>query len=489
VRRPAALLPALVALLLVGLVATGSASAFGRQDLKITADDGLPLAATLFLPSGTPPAGGWPAIVMFHGLGGSREDMNKLAQLAFLPGDKYAVLTYDARGHGETGGLIGVDGPREIADAREVFDWLAARPDIDRKKIGAWGISYGGGAVWNSLVSGVPWAAIETCETWTNLATALVPQGLAKSGVIGAFLSEKPISSFDPSVLPIRDAAFTGSNAGVAAFTAARSSIQKLKGVKTPVFMMQGRRDFAFGLDQAFSAWKLLGGPKHLWIGLHGHAPSSFPAPDTVAMMTEGRQWFDRYLRSEQNGIDKKPPVAVAPLAWKGKTRGYASPSAIAKGWILAPRFGQVQILGVGVKKAPRQVTITPTGRFVLTSTFGVDAVDVFRSPLVTVTATASGGWSRLVAVLSAKTPDGRTIVVSGGGVPTVAGKHSYTIRMISQLTVIPKGSTVSLTLGSSSLAQDPADLLYLQLPMASAARLTIDSSVSLSVVIAEAGL
>ncbi len=278
-RRPAALFPALVAVLLVGLVAAGSASAFGRQDLKITADDGLPLAATLYLPSGTPPAGGWPAIIMFHGLGGSREDMNKLAQFAFLPGDTYAVLTYDARGHGETGGLIGIDGPREIADAREVFDWLAARPDINRKEIGAWGISYGGGAVWNSLVAGVPWAAVETCETWTNLATALVPQGLSKSGVIGAFLSEKPLSSFDAAVPAIRDAAFSGSLTGVADFTAARSSIQKLKGVQTPVFMMQGRRDFAFGLDQAFNAFKVLAGPKHLWIGLHGHAAVVRPLP------------------------------------------------------------------------------------------------------------------------------------------------------------------------------------------------------------------
>ncbi len=469
-RRPAALLPALAALFLVGLVGAASAETSARQDLKITADDGLPLAATLYLPSETPPAGGWPAIVMFHGLGGSREDMNKLAQLAFLPGDKYAVLTYDARGHGETGGLIGVDGPREVADAREVFDWLAARPDIDKKEIGAWGISYGGGAVWNSLVAGVPWAAVETCETWTNLATALVPQGLAKSGVIGAFLSEKPISSFDPAVLPIRDAAFTGSNAGVAAFTAARSSIQKLRGVKTPVFMMQGRRDFAFGLDQAFSAWKLLAGPKHLWIGLHGHAPSSFPAPNTVAMMTEGRQWFDRYLRGEQNGIDKKAPVEVAPVAWKGKTQGYKSPDAIANS-----ETGAFELSG----GSGRSRTISASGRIVWPST-GLKGPQcrcaIVGSPTVKITATASRGWSRLIAILTATTPQGNTIVVSGGGVPTAAGKRTYEIRMISQMTFIPPGARLSVIFGSSSLAQDPGDLLYLQLPMPPSATLTVDT-------------
>ena len=319
------------------------------------------------------------------------------------------------------------------------------------------------------------------CETWTNLAAALVPQRLAKSGVIAGFLGEKPITSFDPSVLAIRDAAYSGTNTGVAAYAAARSSIQRLKGVTTPAFMMQGRRDFAFGLDQAFTAWKLLAGPKHLWIGLHGHAPSSFPAPDTPAMMAEGLQWFDRHLRGVHNRIDRKPPVEVAPLDWKGKARGYVAPWAIAQGWILAPNFGHV--------RSSKPVTITASGRLVLEGSLGTGAVDVFRSPLVKVTATAAGGWSRLVAILSAKTPDGKTIVISGGGVPTIAGKHTYTISMISQLTVVPDGATVSLTLGSSSLAQDPADLLYLQLPMASAARLTIDPRVSLSVVRAEPGL
>src|SRR5439155_12184951 len=125
---------------------------------------------------------------------------------------------------------------------------------------------------------------------------------VAKSGVIAGFVGEKPASSFDPEVLATTQAALAGNLAGIPAFASARSSIQKLRGVETPVFFMQGRRDFAFGLDQAFTAWPLLAGPKHLWIGLHGHPPSTFPAPDTTAMLTEGRQWFDHYLLGAANG-------------------------------------------------------------------------------------------------------------------------------------------------------------------------------------------
>ena len=40
-------------------------------------------------------------------------------------------------------------------------------------RIGAWGISYGGGQIWNALAAGVPFAAVEVFETWTSLYDAL----------------------------------------------------------------------------------------------------------------------------------------------------------------------------------------------------------------------------------------------------------------------------------------------------------------------------
>ena len=43
-------------------------------------DDGADLAATLYLPGGAAPAGGWPAVVFLHGLGGNRSQMNTLAE-------------------------------------------------------------------------------------------------------------------------------------------------------------------------------------------------------------------------------------------------------------------------------------------------------------------------------------------------------------------------------------------------------------------------
>ena len=52
-------------------VCGGSASAAraSTQELTITVSDGTALACGLILPSGAAPAGGWPGVILFHGLG------------------------------------------------------------------------------------------------------------------------------------------------------------------------------------------------------------------------------------------------------------------------------------------------------------------------------------------------------------------------------------------------------------------------------------
>jgi hypothetical protein len=46
-----------------------------------------------------------------------------------------------------------------------------------------------------------------------------------------------------------------------------RSSRPLLSKVPTPVYLFQGRRDFAFDISQAIAGYRLLKGPKHLYIG------------------------------------------------------------------------------------------------------------------------------------------------------------------------------------------------------------------------------
>jgi predicted acyl esterase len=425
-------------------------------------DDGVSIAATLYLPDGAAPGGGWPAIVFLHGLSGNRAQTNAIAEGYGFVGQSYAVLTFDARGHGESGGLVTIDGPREIADTRAVHAWLAARPDVANWKIGAWGISYGGGAVFNSLVAGVPWAAVATVQTWTNLYSALAPQGLVKTGLVAGLAASIPEGKRDPSLNAVQAEAFNGHTSAVLSWAAARSSLARLGSVTTPVFMAQGRRDFLFGIDQGSEAFKRLRGPKVLYVGLHGHAPSTFPAADTTVLMGQIRSWFDCLLRNPGCKI-ARDSFAIVPEKFDGESvQSFALPKT---------KPSRLQL--------PGSKTIRQSGKIVRTTGRLKQAIEVFGAPTIRATLTASGGWSRLVAVLTARTPQGKEIVVSAGGVPTSNGvTRTVTIDLINQATYLPRGSKLTLTLASASTAQASSNLLYLDLPMPPSARVRVGNVV-----------
>jgi predicted acyl esterase len=430
-------------------------------------DDGVGIAGTLYIPERTPPAGGWPAIAFLHGLSGNRQQMDAVIEGYGPLEQSYAILTFDARGHGESGGLVGVDGPREVADMREIFDWLAARPDVSDTKIGAWGISYGGGAVLNSLVAGVRWAAIVTVQTWTDLYSALMPQGLVKSGVVAGLAGSIPEEKRDPSLAGVQAAALAGNAAVVRPWAAARSSLARLGSVTTPVLMAQGRRDFLFGLDQGTRAFQRLHGPKLLYIGLHGHAPSTFPAIDTPLLLSRTSDWFHCYLVDPECEATRKPPrVEIVPESFRGD-----SDVGVWKS-VMLPKTRPLTFA------LPGATTFSQNGKAIRRTGRLAKPIEVFGTPTVKVSIGARAGWSRLVAVLVARTPQGKEIVVSAGGVPTSPGTRTRTIDLIAQATYIPRGSRLELTLASSSTAQSRSNLLYLDLPMRPGARVRVGSAV-----------
>ncbi len=122
---------------------------------------------------------------MLHGLGGSKDEVAPVAQILAAHG--YAALAYSDRGSGTSTGDLELAGPNEISDERAMESFFAGLPQVSDTQIGAWGISYGGGQVWNGLVAGIPYKAAEVVETWTDLYTALWPGDIARSGIVAGF--------------------------------------------------------------------------------------------------------------------------------------------------------------------------------------------------------------------------------------------------------------------------------------------------------------
>jgi pimeloyl-ACP methyl ester carboxylesterase len=443
------------------------ATAFSKTDLTIRMSDAVDIAATYYVPDGAPPAGGRPAVIMLHGVGESRThgdnavglSLNGMAETYIVP-QGYAVLTFDARGHGASGGLVGIDGPREIADVRELFAWLASRPGVDASHIGAFGYSYGGGAVWRAAAEGVPFAAIEVATAWTDLYQAFVPQSLARSGVVLGFYTSVAARAA-PELEPILRDALAGRNLpAVKAFADARSTRQLLGSIRVPTFLMQGRRDFAFDVDQALTAYRRLTVPKKLYLTNFGHAPSTKPRAELDYMLPQARLWFDRFLKGLPNGIDTRQPVEIAPDPWTGRAASYA-------------RVPQTRTVKASFVRLP--ASIGARGKVARTWPIPVRRLETFGAPTVQLKLSSSTGWPHVVVVLSALTPQRKEIVVSSGGarVRLTRKPKIVAVRLISQVTAVPARSRLRLTIAATSTAQSPRNLLYLT-GVPDSARLTV---------------
>ena len=88
----------------------------------------------------------------------------------------------------------------------------------------------------------------------------------------------------------------------------------------------------------------------------------------------------------------------------------------------------------------PGVTTFARSGKAARTSAPLRQAIEVYGTPTVQTSIAASGGWSRLVAVLSARTPAGKEIVVSAGGVPTKPGAQKVTIQLVEPGDAHPEG-------------------------------------------------
>ncbi|HEY8406738.1 MAG TPA: ABC transporter substrate-binding protein [Gaiellaceae bacterium] len=439
----------------LALVCAASANAATPQELTIPMSDGAKLACSLTLPDGTPPAGGWPGVMLFHGLGGRHQDLEPLAT-QFLAPAGYASLACDARGHDASEGLFGLDGPRDVQDTKELFAWLTARPDVSDTQIGALGVSLGGGAVWNAVTAGVPFKAVVPVITWTNLVTALAPQGLSKSGLVQLLAGLIPPSRWDPALLAAVPGLTTSSDLTAAtALAAPRSPLNALRTITTPTLLVQGRHDFLFDIDQALAGYRVLKGPKRLYLGDFGHAPDSTSSADQAYFWPLAVKWFDRYLKSAQNGVDAVH-VELGHDPWDGKPTAY-------------PGIPPTKTISVNL---PGSTTMTgATGKVVRSVRVTGGPHETFGDSTVTVRYSGAQSWDRLVAVLAVA---GSSTPLTAGGVKLSAASGTATIKLMDEAVKIPAGKKLTLYLSSTSLAQSTSDALYLSAVSSSSAQITI---------------
>lgn len=122
-------------------------SDFGRLDVEtvFVADGSRELSGLLYRPKSASAANPSPAVVLAHGIGGSKEMMSgiglELARRGFV------ALCLDLLGHGDSGGTVREGGDEPSFGVLSAAQYLKSEPFVNASAIGLVGHSLGAGAV------------------------------------------------------------------------------------------------------------------------------------------------------------------------------------------------------------------------------------------------------------------------------------------------------------------------------------------------------
>lgn len=242
------------------------ASDISYQDIELTTEDGLKLAAWY-----TPPRNGV-VILVAHGHASSRpEDI-----YALFASHGYGVLAWDFRAHGNSEGDFTSLGYYETLDVKAALDYVMAQPDI--KHVGGWGGSMGAVTMIRSAAKYPEIEAIVTDSPFSTLADELdvrVPYPVIRP-LIGFFAEQQTGLSLN-DVRPVDDVALTSPR---------------------PIFIIQSLDDGMVPLDSAQRIYDAAGEPKQLWTEPDAvHLGMYLLYPEEYTEKVIG--FFDQYLLGE----------------------------------------------------------------------------------------------------------------------------------------------------------------------------------------------
>jgi ABC-2 type transport system ATP-binding protein len=347
-------------LLAAGLVLAlmpAAAGAYQVQDDQVaTSFDGTELVYTLFMPDNASPSNPVPAVLRTHGWGGSRET-SPTGFVKQLLDNGYAVLTWDSRGFGESGGTVEVDSPDyEARDASALIDVLASDPRVAKKrndpKVGMSGGSYAGGIQWITDALDHRVDAIAPEISWNNLLESLYPETVVKTGwgsllygagltsVSGGIVSDPTdpeTGNYDPA---IHQAFVEGAGTGefsqqTQEFFAHRGPDYLLDKVTAPTFIIQGTIDTLFppsqGVDN-YASMKALHPRQPLKMAWYcsGHGTCSFSSGPANYTQNRIVEWLDRYVKGNRVATGPRFEYITDDGTWHGAS-DYPVPGATTR--------------------------------------------------------------------------------------------------------------------------------------------------------------
>lgn len=318
------------------LVVPPAASAAITQRGAIRSFDGTPIVYNLFVPddaSGSRPV---PIVFQGHGWGGSgQRTVGGLLQRLLESG--YAVITWDSRGFGDSGGEAEVDSPEyEAKDTSALIDFVGQRAEIlcdapggptscastntRDPRMGFEGGSYAGGIQLVTAATDRRVDAIVPDITWNDLRYSLFPGNVIKlewdEALYAAGLATAASGGIDPASpsgiqtgnypLELHLIEAKGTVLGYPDHDSLRwFEARSLVGygeahpLRVPALFTQGLCDTLFNANEAYANYRAVRAqhrPAKLLLKSSGH--SSCPWSQGTRVADETVAWLDRYVKA-----------------------------------------------------------------------------------------------------------------------------------------------------------------------------------------------
>jgi ABC-2 type transport system ATP-binding protein len=420
-----------------------------EDNIVVHSYDGVAIAATFMLPESASSAQPVPAVLMTHGFGGSRV-RTPTGMAATLLDNGYAVLTWDSRGFGQSGGEATMGGPNaEVKDAQALIDYLSTREEVQQDgagdpRLGWVGGSNAGGIQLNTAGVDHRVDAITPQIAWGDFVQDVIPNGVFKErqadnayllGMRGAVTGglttpTNPKTGVYAKELHVAWAEMnsgTGLSKASRAWLRLRSTTRVSSSITAPTLIIQGTVDTLVPLEDGFTNYVNVvgnGTPAKLIAFCGGHSPvCPYPAGNTELPTQRVIAWLDRYVKNLP--VDTGPSVewqaqdgvfygaTSYPLA--GATFVEGTPFATPV--LLGPGPGGGDGLTDGNPAPPRDITAhTATRAQILAPS--ASTVDMVGIPRVQLTGSVIGASAQVFFELVDVAPDGTRVTIDDQVMP-----------------------------------------------------------------------
>jgi putative CocE/NonD family hydrolase len=297
-----------------------------ERNMLVPLDDGVSLAADLFLPDAP---GRYPALVSYYPyhkddlIGALFDHPNR-----YFAERGYASLLVDLRGLGNSDGVAwDVGDPREATDGAEIVEWAATQDWCDGS-VGMWGMSYGGITAFKTAAVRPPHlkAIVPMNGTPDHYRDILYPGGCFNLlGILGGWGPFMTAMNLTPPMF--QDPQGRWSRIWRARLEQARepyimpylehptfdehwrSKTIPLEQIEVPSFLIGAWRDIF--PEAMVRSYERISAPRRLLIGPWMHEMPDLARDSRVDYLAEMVRWWDHWLRDVDNGLTEEPPVTI----------------------------------------------------------------------------------------------------------------------------------------------------------------------------------